>query len=295
MPFNYPISDTLDELFKQGHEALSSAGKAIDAPLQWPFGAEQVGPGPAEFISNMIMPKSEKEAMVGGVAGLAPAASWQETFSKVGSLANRFRNAVPDRKALEALEAMTENYPSITKAKLDIGQSSLSSHYTQNVRDVYSSNMFAEGLYPGKIVVNIPHMVEGGSIPNWMYPLERTPWLSYAHEGPLGHALTSGSLDIQHWLRTEAGVANPMKEHARAAIEGFAEGGSHGILNKYNKDVFAPYWGSYKGIQPLEDIYTTAGSMGVDVGDMTRRGSLPNQREVISNLLSIIKDRVARR
>ena len=287
-----PIPESLNQMWQSVREPVMGAAQSVDKALTWPM-QDQL-PKVAEAVTGAMFPESPKEALVGGIAGLQPGmASWQETFSKVGSLSNRLRNAVPDRKALEALEALTESMPSVRNAELNIGQSSLGSSYTQNMRDIYNSHQFAQGLFPGTIEINVPHFIDG-ELSTWQYPLERSPWLSYAHEGPLGHALTSGSLDIRQWMRTQGGMANPMKAHARAAIEGFAEGGSHGVLDKYNKNVFAPYWGEYKGQQPLEDIYTTAGALGVDVGNMARRGFLPDQEDVIDTLLRILKDKTTR-
>jgi hypothetical protein len=77
---------------------------------------------------------------------------------------------------------------------------------------------------------------------------------------------------------------------SRLAVEGFAEGGSHTAMNKYNKEVFAPYWQEYKDYpSDLKDVYLKSGYLGADFGSDLRKGLVPNQQKAIEELLTILK------
>jgi hypothetical protein len=61
-------------------------------------------------------------------------------------------------------------------------------------------------------------------------------------------------------------------------------------MGKYNKNVLAPYWQDYKKQFPdLKDAYLKPGYLGVDVGESIRGGNVPNQQNIIEELISILK------
>jgi hypothetical protein len=176
-----------------------------------------------------------------------------------------------DKKALEAL---TESYPSVKAANLQYGVED-----AYGIKELRSLQEHLAGQKPGYILLTDPQNYTN-------HPLEKvlsSPAISYAHEG--GHALTGGSSDIANWSKIPL-----MEGYPKAGVEGFAEGFSHALMGKYNKNVLAPYWQDYKKQFPdLKDAYLKPGYLGVDVGESIRGGNVPNQQNIIEELISILK------
>ena len=199
--------------------------------------------------------------------GIPIAALWKRTepFLKKLSPEHFASLSKSDKRALETL---TESYPSVRNSSLITG-------LEDAFRDQYK-NLPEQliGAKPGEITLTYPKY--------YTHPLEKklsSPAISYAHEG--AHAFTGGSGNLAGWT-------SDLDEFARPSVEGFAEGFSHALLNKFNKDVLAPYWWEYRAKPGFKDVYTASGYHGVDVANSIKGGNIPDQRDAIQELMNIL-------
>lgn len=189
----------------------------------------------------------------------AEAAPWPEVLKLLTKAAPQEIKAL-DKGSLAALERLTEAYPSVKGTRL--GQSEFSRWHPPGITGDVSD--WVRGKHPGgygDIFVTTP--------------------LDYAHEG--SHAFGG---PLHNWAFAGLGMGG----QPRAVLEGFAEGSSHGLLDRFGKLADAPYWReSYKAAEPrLQQPYLKAGTLCRDVGSDIRSGKTIDQESVINELLQLI-------
>ena len=293
------ISDVLSqkpdmEAFNRGLEYLKQKGvgalTAISEATAIP-GQESLNKEAKDFASWVNESQVGKTVIQGtqamaesgadyGIPGLpAMGALWKRTEPFLKKLSpEHFANLSKTDK--RALETLTEAYPSVRNTRLEYNKSDA---FGTPLGEIGKSEYLA-GEKPGVIFLTDPQ--------NYIsHPLEKklsSPPISYAHEA--SHAFTGTPAEFATWGRFKEPNYSMYDNPTALSAEGFAEGLSHSILNKYNKKVFAPYWQEYKEYpQDLRNVYLKSGYHGADVGSTLRGGNIPNQQETIEKLLEILK------
>jgi len=217
-----------------------------------------------DYLMNLVGPSQ------------AEAAPWSEVGPILRALHRKYRRPMPDIKGMQALERLTESYPSVRNMPLHTTESDRGSF----IRNEYKSlEDFLQGNitpYEGIFLTEL----FGGR------PLVSSPALSYGHEGI--HAFSGGSSQLPYFYNLSP---YNWKHMSRAATEGLAEGASHGMLGKYNENVYAPYFRTFvnKGEPEILQRYLNAGELGVELGESLRRGNTPNQANIIEQLFNIMR------
>ena len=258
-PFSQAVSEPLNQDIKRFADYVneSSVGKVVAQ------GAQAVQDSGADYGVPVV------------------GAMWGPTRKLLKTLSPEHFQSL-SAKDLQVLERATEAYPSVKNAGL------------QNfIEDAFHGPLsnpelktYLEGKAPGMIYLTEPQ--------NYInHPMEKklsSPAMSLLHEGGAGHAVTGSSAELTSWGKFKEPNFTMYDNPTRMAAEGFAEGGSHTAMNKYNKDVFAPYWQDYKEYpSDLRDIYIKSGYLGADFGSDLRKGLVPDQSEAIYQLLNILK------
>lgn len=235
-----------------------------------------------QALASAVMPKTQEEAVESGVMGLGGGAVWVPTTKNfLKKLSQEHYNALSpvDKRVLDL---STEAIPSVRNAELYYGVSD--GFYAPPAATTLPE--YLKRLNPGGIQLTDPQNYIGHRLEKRL----SSPAIALMHEGGAGHALTGGSKNLSSWGKFTEPNYTMYDNPSRLAVEGFAEGGSHAAMNKYNKEVFAPYWQEYKDYpSDLKDIYIKSGYLGADVGSDLRKGTVPNQEKVIQELLAILK------
>lgn len=235
----------------------------------------------AKFIAPVV--PEYVEPMQGAMMDLVNpvGAAWESTWPLLKRLSrSHFGDLISKDK--RALETLTEMFPSVKNSILQEG-----------TRDIFSAPILrnldrtVQGEVPGTISISKPK--------NYNSVFERLlsgPPMAYAHEA--SHAVSGNSSDLGFW----AGLVNSVKQRWKdyigkevsdAAVEGFAEGSSHAMMDRFNELVYAPYWNRlYKHTELLQKPYLDAGELGVDFGNSIRAGNPMDQRSTIDQLVDII-------
>ena len=192
-----------------------------------------------------------------------------------------------------ALEALTEMYPAVRRAPIYAGPQGMEKgsawRFPTSTLDVPTWAAGGENLgsayknmlrgdpkrYFGSIRVDPASDIESLGI--------NDPAVSYAHEA--GHVLGG---PLAAWTHNYG-------EPRKGVSEGFAEGLSNVLLDRYNKDASTWYWPFQykKGPEAFKKPYIKAGYLGKDVGSEIRSGNKVDQQNVIELLLDIIKQHSA--
>lgn len=192
-------------------------------------------------------------------------------------------------KDLEVLERLSNEFPQIKKVELQVDPMADFSSWFMPLKEDVSTNskMWSKNLDTGTIRL--------GQQPNIAIAPELpiSPELAYAHEA--SHTL-SGPLG--YWVPQHYKALGLMDtaQPARAAMEGFAEGFSHGILNKFNKEARSGYWYPlYKRDNPAGEAFKSAGWLGRAFGEPFRKGAIIKPNEPTTELINLVNDIMKRR
>jgi hypothetical protein len=226
--------------------------------------------------------------LVGLGSGQAEAAPWPEVVKLLEKLGPKAWAAL-DSKSKAAMELMIESYPSLKKSKL-LTQPGPSSDWA----DPVLTKLREKGR--GTITMR-EFLAQSPSIKEWVsgsadpgsirvgtstskggYPL------AVSHES--AHDITG---PLYGWVKPNMG--NQMSTPLRAGQEGFAEGMSNSMLNRFNKDAYAPYWPNHyrAEVHPLRNTYLDSGKLGRFIGDELRSGNAPPQEDIINMLIKLIQ------
>jgi hypothetical protein len=234
-------------------------------------------------------PKDAILDLLGLGSGEAEAAPWNKVVQLLQKIGPEAWAAL-DKPSKAAMELMTESYPSLKKSKL-LTQSGPSSDWADPVltklsekgrrtittREFLAQNPSIEDWVGGSADPGSIHL--GGSSSKGGHPL------ALSHES--AHDITG---PMYGWVNPPMG--NQMNTSLRAGQEGFAEGMSNAMLNRFNKKAYAPYWpNNYRAAKDhqLRNAYLDSGKLGRSVGDELRSGTVPAQEDIINMLIKIIQ------
>jgi hypothetical protein len=233
----------------------------------------------------------------------AEAAGFPEVVKLLQKLGPKAWKAL-DPKSKAALERLTMEYPAVEKAGLEVLQQPKGTW--EKLFKPRTSHWKPPGIrlseQGGKISADfatIPDWVKG-TVPQGFgkvalqrsrySPPDVDPALHYGHES--SHVLSGPLFQWAASVPENIGITGMAEHPARSAMEGFAEGASHAMLNRYDTGRRgAPYWAQYyKGNTPkaAKEAYLKSGYLGKDVGSAIRGGETIDQRNVIDLLMSII-------
>jgi len=293
-PWDY-ISDTLSqepsmEGFKKGLRYLKEKGMDFLQATSM-FSPESVAPlnKQAKDFASWVNESRVGKAVAQGAQAMqesgadyaipAVGAMWGPTKSFLKKLSpEHYGNLTGVDK--RALETLTESYPSVRNTRLEYNKSDAFGTPLGEIKRLE----YLAGKKPGTIFLTDPRNYT-------IHPLEKklsSPPIAYAHEG--SHALTGTPSELASWGKFTEPNFSMYDNPTSLGTEGFAEGASHSMLNKYNKEVFTPYWQEYKDYpSDLKDVYIKSGYLGADFGSDLRKGIVPNQEKAIEELLTILK------
>jgi hypothetical protein len=228
--------------------------------------------------------------LVGLGSGQAEAAPWVDVAKILRRLGPQYYRALSkaDKKALEVL---TERYPAVRGVDVESVRGTA-------IEDLLKTSSWQPPFMAptmGEWVEQLPTDYKYRNygtikLKPMYYDSIADPAMEYGHEA--SHVFSGPLFDWAAPLRKDRVLGAQVDRPPRATMEGFAEGASHGLLNRYNTGYSgAPYWKSNYKNSPniLREPYLKAGRLGVDVGQALRGGENVNQREIIDLLMSIVK------
>lgn len=224
--------------------------------------------GIIDAIGDMLGPKQ------------AEAAPWKDVVKLLTKLKPIEMKAL-DKTSLRAMEHLTERFPAVKRVPVDIAEQYPTPYSVFQSPATWPS---IEQWVTGKVPFGVRRF---GRIK--LNPAAESVAMDYAHEA--GHAFAGPTED---WVRKEATIlparVNKFWTPDIAGSEGFAEGISNALLNRFGKSADTYYWPRVYKEAPtwLQKPYNEAGYLGRDVGSDLRKGKSVDQQSMIEELIKII-------
>lgn len=205
-------------------------------------------------------------------------ALWSKTKPMLETIAQIRDKPIPT-KHMELLQRLTEEFPQVTNAGLELGYKTSWGPPKYNIYPVGGWDMASN---TGTIFLN---RNATSTAP---------PGLSYGHEAV--HAITG---PMWEWLpqKFPTEPIHDVVQPVRAGMEGLAEGFSHGMLGLFNKQAEQGYWrrpymgktfNSLSPAHPASQAYVLGGDLGVDMGEHFARGGAIKPLEPTEALYNLL-------